>query len=72
MWPLGIALVVVGAFAARSGWHAWRDAAANGAGMKSRPFHFGHALTFAGLIAAVLIVSDLLAGWLGHAALIQR
>jgi uncharacterized membrane protein (DUF4010 family) len=64
-WPLGLALLVVGAFVARSGWHAWRDTASDGSAMKSRPFHFGHALTFAGLIAAVLIVSDLLAGWFG-------
>jgi uncharacterized membrane protein (DUF4010 family) len=64
-WPLGLAFVVVCAFVGRTGLHAWRDAVPDGAGMKSRPFHFGHALTFAALIATVLIVSDLLAGWLG-------
>lgn len=64
-WPLGLAFATVCAFVARAGWHAWRDVATDGAVLKSRPFHFGHALTFAGLIAVVLIVSDLLAGWLG-------
>jgi uncharacterized membrane protein (DUF4010 family) len=64
-WPLGLALLVVVAFVARTGWHAWHDTAGDGSGMKSRPFHFGHALTFASLIAVVLIVSELLAGWLG-------
>lgn len=64
-WPLGLALLMVAAFVAYTGWHAWREIAGDSVGMKSRPFHFGHALTFAGLIAAVLIVSKLLSGWLG-------
>lgn len=64
-WPLGLALVVVAAFVARTGWHAWRDAGTGNDGIRSRPFHFGHALTFAGLIALVLIASDLLESWLG-------
>ncbi len=64
--PLMLAFAVVGSASAWLGWRAWRAAAPADQGQSaSRPFHFGHALSFAGLIALVLIVSDLLASVLG-------
>ncbi len=64
--PLALSFVVVAVASGWLGWRAWRAtsiaAQSNG---QSRPFHFGHALSFAGLIALVLVVSDLLASVLG-------
>ncbi|MCB1588447.1 MAG: MgtC/SapB family protein [Xanthomonadales bacterium] len=37
----------------------------NGSGLSERPFHFGHALSFAALIAVVLLISQFLSDWLG-------
>jgi len=51
------------------GWHAWRvpveesASALNG----TRPFHMGHALAFAGLIALVLVIATWMQIWLGSA-----
>lgn len=50
-----------------AGWMAWRTVReSNGHEMPlGRPFHFGHALAFAALIAGVLILSALAHRWFG-------
>jgi uncharacterized membrane protein (DUF4010 family) len=53
------------------GLHAFREPLrGDGAPVATRPFHFGHALAFAAMIAAVLAVSALLAHWLGDAGVV--
>lgn len=64
-WALGLAALVIIAAAARVGVQAWRQPGGDGTGLGSRPFHFGHALVFAGLILLVLLLSHALAGWIG-------
>lgn len=59
-------LVLVLAWSAWLGWHALRTPVeGDGIPLATRPFHFGHALALAGLIAAALVVSTLLQRWLG-------
>jgi uncharacterized membrane protein (DUF4010 family) len=65
---LGLAGGAVLAWSALLGWRALRDPIeGDGAQMAARPFHFGHALAFAAMIAAVLAISTLLGRWLGDA-----
>jgi len=51
------------------GWNAWRVPIEENAGapMGTRPFHMGHALAFAGLIALVLVITTWMQIWLGNA-----
>lgn len=67
---LGTGLLLSGlltiAYAAWLGWRAPSSKRGNGAGLSERPFHFGHALSFAALIAVVLTVSQLLGAWFGQ------
>jgi uncharacterized membrane protein (DUF4010 family) len=53
------------AYAALLAWHASREGLNAADSLPERPFHFGHALGFAALIAVVLVVSQLLNQWLG-------
>jgi uncharacterized membrane protein (DUF4010 family) len=65
---LAIAGAAVIAWSFLLGWSALRTPIeGNGAVMPTRPFHFGHALAFAAMIGAVLVVSTLLGRWLGDA-----
>ncbi len=65
---LALAGTAVLAWAVLLGWRALRTPIeGNAAVMATRPFHFGHALAFAALIATVLVVSTLLGRWLGDA-----
>lgn len=47
------------------GWHAEKATTPNGQNLGERPFHFGHALSFAALIAVVLVISHFMNLWLG-------
>ncbi len=53
------------AYAALLAWHASREGLNAADNLRERPFHFGHALAFAALIAVVLVISQLLNQWLG-------
>lgn len=67
---LSLAFVFVLAWAAWLGWRALRTPVeGEGMPLATRPFHFGHALALAGLIAAALAVSTLMQRWLGDAGI---
>ena len=72
LWRMGPALIasfaVTAAYAGVVGWHALQQPTEHGNGLGQRPFHFGHALAFAGLIALVLVGANLLKRWFGEAA----
>lgn len=70
LWQLTPALALgFGLVLAWSAWLGWRalrtPIEGEGVQLATRPFHFGHALALAGLIAAALVVSALLQRWLG-------
>lgn len=58
--------VLTVAYTALLNWHAQRAPAADGEHVGQRPFHFGHALSFAALIAVVLLISHFMNLWLGN------
>jgi len=61
--------VVVVAYSTLLARHAFSQDGISAGLIPSRPFHFGHALKFAGLIAVVLLVSAALNAWLGEGAI---
>ncbi len=65
---LAISLLVTAGYAGMVGWHALKKPIAPTDDLRQRPFHFGHALAFAGLIAVVLVASNLLKAWFGDSA----
>jgi len=69
MLPALIAsFAITGIYAAAVGWHAMRQPQESTNGLGHRPFHFGHALAFAGLIGLILVGSSLLKLWFGESA----
>jgi uncharacterized membrane protein (DUF4010 family) len=65
---LGLSGAAVLLWAGMLGARAIREPATEGeASITSRPFHFGHALAFAAMIAAVLVAASLLGRWFGDA-----
>ena len=63
--PLTAAGLVTVLFASFSGLAAWRDGTSEPDTLKGRPFEPRHALMFAALVAAILLMSALLAQWFG-------
>jgi uncharacterized membrane protein (DUF4010 family) len=65
---LGLSGAAVLLWAILLGARAMREPVGEGNGaMATRPFHFGHALAFAAMIAAVLVVAAVLGRWFGNA-----
>ncbi|MCE3001095.1 MAG: MgtC/SapB family protein [Xanthomonadaceae bacterium] len=67
--PLGLAGAAVLVASAWLGARALRDPVQDGAVVATRPFHFGHALAFAAMIAGVLAAATLMGRWLGEAGI---
>lgn len=66
-WPLaaaGVATVIAAGF---SGLAAWRDGREGEAPLKGRPFQPSHALIFATLVSAILLLAAILQHWFGDA-----
>ena len=67
--PLALSGAAVLAWSAWLGARALREPVHDGGVVATRPFHFGHALAFAAMIAAVLAAAALMGRWLGSAGI---
>lgn len=67
--PLALAGAAVLAWSAALGARALREPVEDDGMVATRPFHFGHALSFAAMIGGVLAAATLMGRWLGSAGI---